>query len=388
MNTEITTSGTIKKNGMLVGLALGGLAGNNAHGAGVLQAAMDSGLKPDMISCTSGQIHWVYRYLMALKPESQERNLRELLKADIDKLSPTGIDVIDSAWLGLVGKKGIFRPALLELPPNLLKNLGETLRKIMTSAAADWQTLFSCYRELACILPAQTLVPTFEDTFFQEIAQAFDDPENPENPGIGIAFNSFNVQSGEEYVYLNEQARKLLKVQYDASEGQCDEQLRYRQRTRYQRITHPAVREGLWIYEYGEPRDVYAIDGAYYRQVMLSELAPAHIIYVARPINTRWLGSFPSSWVGLQDLKTEVNFNGSYIGEKDKIALINRLLGSSSIAPEIVKSKDYHPIKLVEIEIQMQRGFFDYAHESLTVFDQAYSNARLTFKQSLQQTSP
>lgn len=122
----------------------------------------------------------------------------------------------------------------------------------------------------------------------------------------------------------------------------------------------------------------------YYRQVMLIELTPAHIIYVACPINMRWLGSFPSSWVGLQDLKTEVNFNGSYIEEKDKIALINRLLGNSSITPEVVMNKDCHSIKLVDIEIKIQRGFFDYAHDSLTVFDQFYSNARLRFKQSVQ----
>ena len=35
------------------------------------------------------------------------------------------------------------------------------------------------------------------------------------------------------------------------------------------------------------------------------------------------------SWVGLQDLTTEVTFNGSYVGEQDKISLINRLLDDS-----------------------------------------------------------
>ena len=46
-----------------VAFALGGLAGNNAHGAGFLQAALDAGVEPLMISCTSGQIRWAFEYL-------------------------------------------------------------------------------------------------------------------------------------------------------------------------------------------------------------------------------------------------------------------------------------------------------------------------------------
>ena len=39
-----------------VAFAMGGLAGNNAHGAGFLQAALERRIQPKMISCTSGQI--------------------------------------------------------------------------------------------------------------------------------------------------------------------------------------------------------------------------------------------------------------------------------------------------------------------------------------------
>ena len=46
-----------------IGFALGGLAGNNAHGAGFLQAALDTRVTPEMISCTSGQLLWVWYYL-------------------------------------------------------------------------------------------------------------------------------------------------------------------------------------------------------------------------------------------------------------------------------------------------------------------------------------
>ena len=48
-------------------LALGGLAGNNAHGAGVIEALYRNGKKPKLITCTSGQIRYVEAYLRGLK---------------------------------------------------------------------------------------------------------------------------------------------------------------------------------------------------------------------------------------------------------------------------------------------------------------------------------
>jgi hypothetical protein len=57
-----------------IGFALGGLAGNNAHGAGFLEAALKNNLKPVAISCTSGQIHWVYEYLRARSGSDSEKN--------------------------------------------------------------------------------------------------------------------------------------------------------------------------------------------------------------------------------------------------------------------------------------------------------------------------
>ncbi len=46
-----------------IAFSLGGLAGNNAHGAGFLHAALERKVEPVMIACTSGQIFWVYHYL-------------------------------------------------------------------------------------------------------------------------------------------------------------------------------------------------------------------------------------------------------------------------------------------------------------------------------------
>lgn len=357
-----------------VGLALGGLAGNNAYGAGVLQAALDCGLSPDMVSCTSGQIHWVHRFLEARKEGNPRGELRRQLEADIRALHPTGVEMLDTALLGLFGKKEVFRPALAELPLNALHNVHAALSDVISNAIGDWRTLFSSFRELLKIMPAQTLVPLFPDSFFQVISEEF----NRESD-IGIVFNSYDVgvepengaEHGIENVYLNERARALLDVTF----GEADH---YRDRTIYRPITAEAVREGLWIYEYGEPAKGTAIDGAYFRQVMLSELARTNTIYVARPINSRWIGPFPASWIGLQDLKTEVNFNGSYAGERDKIKLMNRLVKEDAFAPKMTR-KNYHHVELVELEIPTQEGFLEYAREDISVFDGVYKKAAAVF---------
>ena len=345
------------------GLALGGLAGNNAHGAGVLQAALEQNAPPQMVSCSSGQVYWVYRYLACLKKEKREGLLRKLLVEDIEQVSPTGMESFDSAIVSVAGKPDVFRPALAEFPLNVASNFAGALWNIVTHATQDWRALFSAHREFARIFPAQLLVPLFTDSFFEDISETFNN-----NQDIGLVFNSYDVYSGEERVYCNECARDALGIEFGAKNS-------YRQDTVYRRITPEAVCEVLWIYEYGKPDRVTAADGAYYRQIMLSELSPVHTIFIARPVNSRWIGSFPKSWTGIQDLKTEVNFNGSYAGERDKIKLINRFIKDQTIP----KEKNYHYIKLIEIEVQLQRGYFDDVRESVDVFDQAYERARSEF---------
>ena len=68
-------------------VALGGLAGSNAHGAGCLQALLKSRHQPTLISCTSGQIYWVYFYLRALE-EIDCEGVRDKFKRKQDELNP------------------------------------------------------------------------------------------------------------------------------------------------------------------------------------------------------------------------------------------------------------------------------------------------------------
>ena len=61
-----------------IAFALGGLGGFNAHGVGFLKAALDKGIEPQLISCSSGQIYWTWRYLMQ-KTLSEIRSAASLL---------------------------------------------------------------------------------------------------------------------------------------------------------------------------------------------------------------------------------------------------------------------------------------------------------------------
>src|SRR4051794_17384227 len=102
-----------------VAFALGGLAGNNAHGAGFLYGAVGHDLEPRIIACTSGQIYWVYRYLRARQDGS---DLREAFRGDVDQIHRLGNVNLDFARLALLGKPGVFRPAYFEYSRDLLIN--------------------------------------------------------------------------------------------------------------------------------------------------------------------------------------------------------------------------------------------------------------------------
>ena len=85
-----------------IGFALGGLAGN-AHGAGFLQAALDTRVTPEMISCTSGQLLWVWYYLRLLNEDhnvSCNGTLERRFQDELDKLSPLALifDAVPTPW--------------------------------------------------------------------------------------------------------------------------------------------------------------------------------------------------------------------------------------------------------------------------------------------------
>ena len=350
-----------------IAFALGGLAGNNAFGAGFLEAARVQGVTPSMISCTSGQIFWVYKYLQCLNGGAP---LRDVLAEEIAKVASTHNINLDMASVALWGRPGVFRPAYVEYATDMLRNSFQAWQNIFKSGGNTFML-----QEALQTLPGRLLVPLFSDEFYAEIGEAFNKSE------IGIAFNSYNPLDGCEYVHLNEKARSLLtqkskrKNAYDK-----DKESRSRERTIYNDITPETVRGGLRIYQYGfDEKHGRFLDGAYYRQIMLAELVYATDIFAVRPVSYSWLeDSLPTSYIGIEDLKTEVAFNGAYAGERQQICLVNNLLEGGDLSPA-----KYHRINLHEIEIGKQRGFLDYIFEKVEVFDEALAKSTERLKEVL-----
>jgi hypothetical protein len=365
MNQEQTT----------VAFAMGGLAGNNAHGAGFLQAALDQDIQPIMISCTSGQILWVSRYLQAAN-SLIKGNLEEMLREDVHSVNPTGNVNLALASLALYGKPGVFAPARSEYMWDMVHNAMDTWRDVCMK---PYEVLLP--QKLLELFPCRNLLPDFPEEFFEKIADSLRDASLPRENGqklpVGIVFNSYNPRSGEEYVYLNDQARKLLQEKSSGEENKYSPGIKstYRDRTIYQNIDAKAVRDALWLYQYGfDKKESGFIDGAYFRGMILSELTVANRIFCVRPINHLWQGDLPRNYPELEDLKTEIGFDGSYCGERYQIELINRLLGKN-----VADDSKYHKIELEEIEIKKPRGYFDYLFENEQVFTDAYEDAKQRF---------
>src|SRR5215470_10942463 len=119
----------MKKESNNIAFALGGLAGNNAHGAGFLEAALKKQVEPTMLSFTSGQILWVSRYLACRK--SGTTGLRALLAEDIEQVRAFHAADLDLAKLSLWGKPGVFRPAGADYVADAWRNASVSIRHLL-----------------------------------------------------------------------------------------------------------------------------------------------------------------------------------------------------------------------------------------------------------------
>jgi len=391
-----------------IGFALGGLAGNNAHGAGFLQAALDTGVTPEMISCTSGQLLWVWHYLRLLDNDntvSGDGTLERRFEDELDKLSPLALifDAVPTPWpsteefvrraadlsrdwpfardftwwwLTLFGKKDRYRPCFPSLWLDILRNAQQSTNDLLQKTLKGKLGDAFLVEFLANIAPNRVLKPDFSQEFFDNISDRFNSNK------IGIVFNSYQPGSCEgtpgpvEYIHLNEVARKQLGRQYGTPAS-------YRAHTTYARITPDAVRSALWLYMYGFDDAENRLDGAYYREMILSELCAPTIdhIFAVRPLNAEWKGPLPSTFPAGKDLETEVSFNGAYIGERDKIDLMNKvgaemrdilehLTKTGVPVPAQLRDKldKYHQIDVIDVDIETQRGYFDYVFEDMDTF--------------------
>jgi hypothetical protein len=304
-------------------IALGGLAGNNAHGAGVIEALYRHGMKPKLITCTSGQIRYVHAYLCGLQAGST-LNPYTLLTKHFETIQPFS-DFTDPNlnFKLMTWPFQQIRPAVPEFSRDVAKNITRSVQEFFNAPAA-----FSMWKELYRMMPARSLVSQdliIYPELFNQIAKVFND-ELPEKHGIGIIFNAYDFVKGEEHVFMNAKAADLTGHELGMKSKRRDW-------VHYQAITPGAVRDALRLYEYGFDQPGNLIDGAYLRGIILNEIPHAgngiSKIVVGRPLTSRWLGDAPSSLTELRDMQTEVNFHGSYLGEKGQIELINQMIATN-----------------------------------------------------------
>lgn len=333
--------------------ALGGFGGNNFHGLGFLHAAHEQGVRPDMISCTSGQIDIVWKYLLAKQNRLEDR-----------------YGVKDLASLAKVYRKEVeIKPRLLY--SEIFHDVPE-LAKASLKHLADVQSFkdspLGYFMNVTLNnLPARVLAPDIESGTLEAIRDDFNDAD------IGIAFNSYDPTQSVETVYLNSRAQDLLNrsTPLDSTFRKTDRHL-----TRYAPITTEGLLSALWLYEYGfEGRT--SVDGAYFRMVMLSELSRAERIFVARPIQSRWTDAMPVTYGEKEDLKTEVFFNAAYLGERFRIELVNRYLEGGAFTQDFIDREKYHPIEIYEVEPRTAQPFVAYFTENIKMFNDAYNEAKV-----------
>lgn len=328
-----------------IAFALGGLGGSNAHGVGFLEAARARGVTPQLISCTSGMIYWVARYLQQADLEAELRHHTES-----NHFPPS------ANWLN-------WAETMLKGVPNVCRTaVPEYWLRWMT----PWNPLFAD-AWFDRVLPAQLLAPTRTRESFAKIADALNTTE------IGIIFNVFEPGIGIEYLHINDAAKSIMGKEYNhADDGGVF----------YQPITTEAVEDALWLYLYGFA-DRKRIDGAYHRQIILRELNDAHVIYAVRPQNQRWIGDLPTNMLRMRDLEIELWFNSSYARDVAGIELLNELIAESQADGEGTLTakalKRYHHIELVPIEIGVNRGFFDYFVESMETYHEAFTRSAEAF---------
>jgi hypothetical protein len=418
--------------------AIGGLGGNNAHGAGFLAAAQElqrerqqgvgvaaGGLGADggssrrgrgraghtilpeleFISCTSGAIAATATYLKG--DDVREATERSIEQADRASCLPR--NAWADNWRGVVltlltGVPDVFGPWVEAYREHWWQRLVGFVNPRSPFYGAVPTNLDEF---LDLWFPAQTLVPELPETFFQETAEVFTDTGH----GVGVAFNSFDPKTGIEQLYVNDAALRLIAEHYDP---QADYGRTHRH-TLYQRITPESVQAALWLVNYGFPSNRLGadrlVDGAYARSMILNEVTAADRIFAVKPTNDRWIGRLPQNVFDVLDMQTQFWWEASYREQSRLIETINdlRVAGRLTDPPSqpeaadlddrhpdrgaparlrTVRAKPYRELELIPVEISMRRGYFDYFVESREVFRQAYAQSLQLLTRLDEQAAP
>lgn len=355
-------------------LALSGVAGSNGHVGGFLAALQEharrhgssTGIPQElkMITCTSGAITLTARFL-------QGKDLREEFMAFIESVDrvtrlprESWADPLRQALvLNVTGLPGIFGPSWQALA----RDARDALVKMWSTEEVSWPTPQNLVN---AALPAGWLMPQRTAQSFEPVATAFNAAT------IGIAFNSFDIFTGYENLYVNEPGMELIARHHDRNASYGNE----RKHTVYSRITPEAVANALWLLYYGFDRPGQLVDGCYARSIIMNELTFASRIFAVKPVNDHWLGAPPKNYFDVRDLETDLWMSTSYRQQRYQIELVNQLIQDGRIHPPRaglpqVRRKHDHVIDIVPVEIKTRPGYFKYFVESPETFDDARSES-------------
>ena len=186
---------------------------------GFLQAARQLGVTPDIITCTSGMIAWLAKWL-----EDDDLEPLILEKCEQDTRFPPSLGFLNMLSVALFGSSGISRPALGEYVTRLLSPM--KVREELSEQLLDR------------LLPAQVWVPARSLGEVEHIAYVLD--KSP----IPVAFNTVHLRSGRPYLHINHAAREFLQVTgKDIGEVGGPQ--------KYTPISTETVGGALWLFFYG-----------------------------------------------------------------------------------------------------------------------------------------
>jgi hypothetical protein len=324
--------------GFEVAFALAGLGGFNAHGAGFLTAATESGVRPDLVTATSGQIIVLAEWLRG-------NDLKALLIAPEEQGGLFG-----TMRIALQGMPGVFRPARME-----------TIRRWF-KLPSPTDSVLDVFADR--FLPAQQYVPLRSDEYLQAIVTLFNGSD------IGIVFNAYSLRTGKAVLFGNNAARKMWPKQSklkDSSPGRDVHNSRENRESVLHKIDIESLKAALWLSLYGfETLPNGLMDGAYHRACIISELHKFANIFAVRPLANGWVGAEPGNWFEVQDWQAEMWFSNGYKAEVEGMKRINDL-----IADKKLTANDFAYVNLVEIEPKTPAGYFNYFNERASVFDEA-----------------
>ena len=323
----------------MLALALQGIGGMNSFAAGVLQTLRNEGVKPDLISATSGAILSAY-YFLQKDSNAIGKHYDEYFKSEENGI-PTFFKFMQYAYLGIPEK---FSPNYLNIFERLPYN-GPF------STLEEWINFY---------FPNKIYKSEFPQQFFDDIANFFSTNEE-----VGIIMNAYNVNNDQAVLYVNERAMNTIAL--NKSEN-----------FEVKPITPDGVRACLQLLQYGDFQGEY--DGAYQYNPVLSPLVVADeiILVTVAPLG-KSLDPIDNIF-DIEDFKLKMLFKNALYAELNGISRINKLIeyGNKLVRPESANKpyKEYKPIKVQTIQPTIHRGFFEYFVETREFYQDGVFQAK------------